>query len=213
MPGRGVEPGIEECEGKVCRETEMGEDRCLLVNVNKGQFQIVVSLATCEPNQVPPVGGDRLVLHRARSLSKDVTSWSSQGCQNSVELLGRKQARAQSIASSAFLKAINSHLSCNIDLLCEIAVSVNFFKAIQLGPFPESQDVQGLVCSIFLRKAKLCCSLPIPTFFILRGSHPAVAGGSRPGVLVFSSLSGLLIGGFTPVKGQTAVWTCDRHPH
>lgn len=56
-----------------------------------------------------------------------VASWSQLGHGKSPELLvgGRLN---QSVASSAFPKAINSHFSCNIGLLWETAASVIFFK-------------------------------------------------------------------------------------
>lgn len=83
-----------------------------------------------------------------------VASWSRQDHGQLAGLgtePGGRQPQTQNIGSSAFLKAINSHLSCRIDLLCEIAVSVIFFfkpydwdLALNLR-----QDVQELICSVF----------------------------------------------------------------
>lgn len=100
---------------------------------------MVVSMTTLGLSPVSPAK-DRQSRTELFALPKKVASWSHQGHGKSTELLSRRQTETQSIASSAFLKAINSHLSCSIDLLCETAASVIFFfKAVRLGPFSEFQ--------------------------------------------------------------------------
>lgn len=111
---------------------------------------MVVSMTTLGLSPVSPAR-DRQSRTELFALPKKVASWSHQGHGKSTELLSRRQTETQSIASSAFLKAINSHLSCSIDLLCETAASVIFF----LKPYDWDlslnfrDDAQGLICSIF----------------------------------------------------------------
>lgn len=92
--------------------------------------QVVVSMTTPGLRLVFPARGVRRALSRALSLT-----WKGSQLGPSrpweagrmVGLLGGRQAEPCSRVSSAFLKAINSHLSCSIDLLCENAASVIFF--------------------------------------------------------------------------------------
>lgn len=103
------------------------EEGCQLTCIDEGQgVQMAVSMATLGLIPVSPAR-DRQSLTELFALPKKVASWSHQGHGKSTELLGGRQTETQSIASSAFLKAINSHLSCSIDLPCETAASVIFF--------------------------------------------------------------------------------------
>lgn len=84
----------------------------------------VVSMMTCGLSQVSPARGDSCAKCTALPLPDEVAGWA--GGWEVGGIAGRK-AEAHSTASSALLKAVNSHLSRSIDLFCGITVSVIFF--------------------------------------------------------------------------------------
>lgn len=113
-------------------DSRWGRKGCSLSNIDEGQgVQIVVSMTTQARTGCPQSEETSVVCTELLPLPGKVATRGSRSHGQLVALgteLGRRQAQTQNTGSSAFLKAIiNSHLSCNIDLLCEIAVSVIFF--------------------------------------------------------------------------------------
>ena len=109
--------------------------------------------------------GDRQAQQRTLALTWKGSQLESLGPWEVSRIVSGRQAGTQSIASSAFLKAINSHLSCSIDLLCGIAASVIFFFKPYNWDLSLNLEIGCAGANLFhfliKKKKNLYCLLPL----------------------------------------------------